>query len=245
MKKIIAIVLVALMAVPFAVLSSAAIVPAEPTLSNTEVNIYVSDGTTSGVQAAETNPGTKESPNNRFNKACEFVKTTGGSYIIPGKGYVPKTYGDTSFPATTSPVRITAVDPVTNTRYNPDKIVDSADKTNGQKGMFMIQNSADASNVAKFFGEYIFDNISILDRSSATTQPATLSVEDGGKIVVKNTVDVIKALEAGKTSILNVNAGGYAYLHAAGFSDYTGNGTIVLDPALVSSGAVTKAAEII
>jgi arabinan endo-1,5-alpha-L-arabinosidase len=92
-------------------------------------------------------------------------------------------------------------------------------------------------------GEYTIDNVDLFTRNK--TGGATISISDGAAVVFGAGVNVTDmtvstAHTANKRPTLNVDAGGYAYLHTAGFDSYTGAGTIVLDPVLVENGTVNE-----
>ena len=240
-KRIFAIVLAALMVVPFGMLSVSADtvnVPAEPTVTNTANKLYV----------GSTAKGDGTAPD-------KFLKTTGwssdgalhtafkdgGIAVIAEKAYVA---GNGTFSATTSPVVFTGVD-TDGTSYigTVEDTVDGTLKKGTQTGMFMIA----AARELKIEGAVIFENTVIIDRTNTgSSKPtSTFTVLNGGSIVIKDSVTITKTNYEGEKSdanpILNIEEGGYAYLHAVGFSAYTGKGTIVLDKKLVDNGTATQA----
>ncbi len=239
MKKLIALLLVTLMALPFAVVASAAAAPAEPAVTAT-TKVYVGwggAGNKTGADAANFITTSGWVTDGAFHN---LVKD-GGTVVVVGKSFAAAT---TDFSATTSPVVFTAKDGDTDyTSKNPDGTIQYMDESGnnaGQLGMFMI---ADGSTMT-FKSDVIFDNIVILNRLSANAVSSgkacgTFKVADGSKLVIKDSVQFAK-MSGNVMYSLDVEEGGYAYLHAAGFEDYTGKGTIVLDRALVTSGKVTK-----
>ncbi len=242
-KKILSIALAALMALPLAIFASAATVtadssktvevPAEPKTVDTSV-YYVSYKATSGVEANDSNAGTSADAPLATWQAALLLLSNGGKIVTPGKGYIGTS---TTFPDLGAPVTITAFDPQKNTKYlgTIETPNDSGSYSNGtQLGMFMIQ----AESTLTIEGEYIFDNIVLLQRSSKFLP--IISVAAGGKLVITNTAEVTKMTNAIGNNILNVDRGGYAYLHAVGFEKYTGAGTIVMDKALYENSVTDE-----
>ena len=243
-KKILSLAIAALLALPLAIFASAATVtadagakmevPTEPQTISTPV-YYVSYQKTSGVQSSDTNAGTSADTLLATWGGTLPMLPSGGTVVIPGKGYVGTAY---TFPMLGGPVTITAFDPQTNTKYEgtaevaPD-VEGDAYKNGTQIGMFMIY----ADCVMTVEGEYIFDDITLLERNQAGT--SKISVGLGGKLVIKDNVQIVKMTDAPENIILNVDMGGCAFLHAVGFEKYTGTGTIVIDKALYESDAVT------
>lgn len=253
MKKIISFILVALMAIPFAALgvigASALTVPAEPQSMPVSVMppwyIYYSNTAESGIKSDNANSGT--SADQAFATWAGLMPNleyTGGTVIIPGKGYIGVDY---EFKKCEGPVTITAFDEKNNVRYQgtlevaPEKAGDAYG--NGtQYGMFMIFSN----KVCGFNGDYIFDKIDIIERTEtgalgkpfSHTGTSVMSVNAGAKLVIKDTCKILKMTDAPEAMILNVNAGGYAYLHTAGFGKYTGEGIIVMDKAVYESDLV-------
>lgn len=243
-KKILSLAIAALMALPLAIFASAATVtaesgakmdvPSEPQTISTPV-YYVSYQKTSGVQSSDTNAGTSADTLLATWGGTLPMLPSGGTVVIPGKGYVGTSY---TFPMLGGPVTITAFDPQTNTKYEgtvevEPEVEGDAYKNGTQIGMFMIY----ADCVMTVEGEYIFDDITLLERN----QPGTskISVGLGGKLVIKDNVKIVKMTDDPENMILNVDMGGCAFLHAVGFEKYTGTGTIVIDRALYESDAVT------
>ena len=163
--------------------------------------------------------------------AMSVVKN-GGTVIITGRGMFGVNY---KFEKTTTPVLITAV--YGGKDYRSHEIVSGT--TNGsQKGTFILGDSA---VTVSFAGDYILDNVDIFTRNK--TGGATLSVLSGANVVFgegANITNMQSVYADNLNPTLNVAEGGYAYLHAVGFNNYTGSGTIVLDRELVRSGAVAE-----
>ena len=138
---------------------------------------------------------------------------------------------------TSSPVLITAV--YGEEDYRSHEIVNSTNDGNGtQRGSVILGDSA---VVVSFAGNYILDDVDIFTRNKAGG--ATISVLSGASVVFgegANITNMQAAYADNLSPTLNIETGGYAYLHTAGFNNYTGSGTIVLDPALVESKKVTE-----
>ena len=245
MKKIIAIVLVALMAVPFAVLSSAATVPAEPTLTTDSVFYYCTSGThKNGHTSSNDNTGlSTDQAKVSFGTGTDtglmaLCKAAGGKVVVPGKAYVAKTY---TLPKCGGTVMFTALD-TNGTDYSAGSVAQKDDGANGdQCGMFM------GNGDIAFEGDYILDDIVILRRTDKGTKlvvknGANLVIGDGvtfQQMLVKDENDAFTVVQ--ETAPITVEEGGNLFLHTAGFSSYSGKGTIVVDQALVTAGKVTKA----
>ena len=243
-RKLISLALAALMAVPFAVFANAADnAPAEPVLtSNTVVynansaSIVYDDGT----KPSDKNDGlswdkAKTGWGAFDGKGTMSVVKDGGTIVSIGRAYVGIDY---TFPKATSPILITAVigdkDYRSNEIYNEDKT-----KNGSQRGTFI----GDKNKTITFAGDYIFDDIDILVRGASFT----MSVADGANLVIADGVEFCNMAEANIDNYatnsvnptLNVDKGGYAFLHQVGFSAYTGEGTIIIDKALVDGGKIT------
>ena len=241
-KKLLAILLAALMVVPFTVISTMGVsaegtadkvtLPAEPQPYR-DITVYVSYKSTSGVQSSDSNAGTSaDTLLGTFGSGVfPLIEIPGGVICIPGKGYVGSNY---TFPKCGNPVTVTAFDPQLNKRYEGTLEVIAEDGTvsNGsQLGMFMIYQD----RTLQIAGDYIFENIDIIERCEDPNwgdKTSKISVIDGGKLVIKDDVRIMKMSNANENVILNVDAGGYAYLHAVGFEKYTGDGVIVMTKAL-------------
>ena len=258
-KRIFAVILAALMVVPFGMLSvsaDAASVPAEPTATSSNV-VYIAYGTnlTLNITPSENGGATENDPYKTNNTTAwdpvfsDKVKD-GGTIVMVGKAYF---HTDYTIPATTSPLVITSGankyyaskyqgTDANAPLYDVEKAgqyctVNSSKDANiaGQFGMFMFKNGIKVT----IAGEVIFDDAVILHRLTDQTSdnPGSLVVANGGKLVIKNNVDFVKM--GGVMDKLEVEEGGYAYLHTVGFSDYTGKGTIIIDKALIDSGKIT------
>ena len=258
-NKIFALLLAVLMVIPFGAVSSVGIsadnaapekieIPAEPQPYR-DVVVYVSYQATSGVQSSDSNTGLSADQLLATFGSGVFtdgmIGITGGMVVIPGKGYIGSNY---TFKKTQNPVTVTAFDPKLNTKYTgtlevaPEKEGDPY--TNGtQTGMFMIYSS----RVLTIEGDTIFENIPIIERTEtggagkpyAHTGTSVISVANGGKLVVKEDCEVLKMSDAPESVIVNVDAGGYAYIHTLGFEKFTGDGIVVMDKALFESDKVT------
>ncbi len=248
MKRLLAILLVVLMAMPFALLASAADAPpAEPKVTATS-KWYVSfSGKAEATAGATPDAPLKTSGwNNGGN--FETVTKDGGTCIVVGKAY----YGNSStYGATTSPVLFTAVEGTKDYTGTIDSDTDAdangfKDGQGTQTGMFMVASKATMT----IAGDVIFDDITILDRTNvygteSDVKCSTINVGATGKVVIGDNVKFAFSENdkehAVMTTAATVEEGGYLYLHSAGFSSYAGKGTIVLDKALVTAGKVTKA----
>jgi len=248
-KRILAILLAALMVVPFTVFSTMGVsaegaekveLPAEPQPYR-DITVYISYQKTSGVQASDDNIGTSaDQLFGTFGKGVfPMIEIPGGVICIPGKGYVGTNY---TFPKCGNPVTVTAFDPQLNKRYEGTLEVIAEDGTvsNGsQLGMFMIFSTCTLT----IAGDYIFENIDIIERGEGPGQNAgtsKISVANGGKLVIKDDVKIMKMSNAEENVIVNVDAGGYLYLHQVGFEKYTGDGVIVMTKALYDQAKSAK-----
>ena len=239
-KRIFAVILAALMVVPFGMLSAfadTASVPAEPTATGTKT-YYISNGKTGSGETADAPANTNGwLAGQAF---AELVKE-GGTVSIVGKCYataVDETTGKATtavkelvIPATTAPLLFTANGEI-------GTIDNEAKNGHGsQVGMIM----AVPGSKVTFEGDVIFDNTVLLDRGDPTNI-CTFSVGANGKMVINSNVTIActtwsktdPGSNTGHNPILNVEEGGYAYLHTVGFSAYTGKGTLVIDEALKS-----------
>ncbi len=234
-KRILALILAVLMAVPFAVLASAAeAVPAEPKVTATK-KVYMCgtkpQGTGDGSSAANGAKCTGWDPANTTGIHSLFMD--GAVCIFETKGYM----GGSGTVKANAPILFTSLDPadnVSNIAKTPEGEYDTSDTVPGQYGMFMIDNGGKLTIQSAI----VFDDTVILNRRVGVP---TFFVDNGGALVISNDTEIIvQNKEDHKTPVLEVAEGGYAYLHNIGFSEYKGAGTIVLDRALVTSGKVTS-----
>ena len=251
MKKLIAIMLMVLMVVPFGAIStSAAIdVPAEPTLTNTDTLYYIGNsgkGTKDGSSAANYLPTSGWDPVNYPQASGVYqmydAMKNGGTFVIAGKGYIGAS--PCVVPATASPVLFTAFDGTTDLTGTIDNTADAngngkPDGQGTQTGMFMVKSQGTVT----FMGDVIFDKVTIIDRTNGakaaegSPKTTTIGVGSTGKLVIGADTIITGSHNDKEDSlynpILNVEEGGFAYLHAVGFSQYTGKGTIVLGDDLI------------
>ena len=225
-KKFISIILAALMIVPFGMLSVSAdtTVPAEPKVTVTNKYYIAYDGTGDGSSADKpmSSKATVDENSAWGEQKIPALIKAGGTVVIVGKGHA----GANITLATDTPICFTGVDGETSyISKNADGTFDTTNSP-GQKGMFMT----DAKTIT-FAGDVIFDNTVLLGRKATAD---TYSVAGTGKLVINDTVSIVAGTEGRPTPKLNVEEGGYAYLHAVGFSAYTGKGTLVIDEALKS-----------
>ncbi len=221
MKKILAFILVALMAVPFGIMASAA-APVEPVLSSDKAF-------TVAAASTNANPNFPDLVPDKYGTKAKFWQDffagslkNGGKFIIAGKGHLAE---DAVLAKTASPVVFTAIgkDGTTNyASFNEDGTYNTVDgKGNaggGQYGSLMLKGGVTLT----FGGDVIFDNVVIFNRDN---KPAHLKAQ--GKIVIKDNVQFAEKT-AGQGYTLDVAEGGAAFLHALGFIKYTGKGTIVI-----------------
>ena len=246
MKKLIAIMLMVLMVVPFGAISTSAAVdlPAEPTLTNTETMYYIGNsgkGTKDGSSAANYLPTAGWDPVNYPQASGVYqmhdAMKNGGTFVIAGKGYVGASPAVVA--ATASPVLFTAFDGTTDLTGTIDNTTDAngngkPDGQGTQTGMFMVKSQG----TVIFMGDVIFDKVTIIDRTNGakaaegTPKTTTIGVGSTGKMVIGADTVITGSHNDKEDSlynpILDVAEGGYAFLHAVGFSKYTGTGTIVL-----------------
>ena len=233
MKKLLSIVLIALMVVPFAVMVNAA-PPAEPVADTSVRTLYCADSAVPEGVTCQT--GSSTDPANLagdtpelvlkttadINKTILFNKIVDGAKIVwVGKGYF--TNGNT-FPNTTKPVVITAHDGtkdyLSRNEDGTPLYMDDNGANKGQFGMFMMNKGTKVY----FECDAIFENIVFLNRAAATDPESTIVAKK--RLVIDDTVQF--ATMKGPQYSLEVEEGAYAYLHALGFSKYTGKGTIVV-----------------
>jgi len=199
--------------------------PEEPVLANTGNYAYVSfigNNTNDGRTAATLKQGWGTGKD----AGVMALVMDGGTVVIPQKGFVSQDY---TMPLPSSPVRFTAVDR-DGTDYRGN-INDS----NDQCGSFMIANS----HTVVFPGDYIFDDIILLDRTASTAEvQTTYTVAHGGRLVIGTGAQVCCMASALNPPILRVETGGIAFLHAVGFDRYEGSGTVVIDRSIIESGVL-------
>ena len=242
MKKILSLILVLMMVVPFGVLASAdetdAVneiptkidLPEMPAVSADNVQYLAfgntaSDTTPKGAKVINTqgwDPVNHPTANPEMANALK----PGGTFIACGKIYIASTC---TVAATDSPILFTGVDAKNNidfTSRNPDgtPLVKNEEEQNaGQLGMFMIREE----HTATFNGDVIFDNICLLDRGGMEKYiPSTYAVGPTGKMVITNTVEFVKMKAF--FPALQVQEGGYLFLDALGFENISGSGVIVV-----------------
>ncbi len=240
MKKYLALLLVALMVVPFGVFASAdtaKLTLPEMPVASTNIIGYAAASNTAGTvpDGATVTPSAGWDPVNypATNQLYELFHgaPAGGTVVACGKLYVG---GTCTVVATPGPIRFTAVDEQNNKDYrskNDDGsylVATEEGKNAGQIGMFMIISTSNTpGGTATFMGDVIFDNICILDRSpSGMTTTSNLEVGATGKMVITNTVDFLSM--NGINANLSVQEGGYLFLDALGFNSVKGAGVIVL-----------------
>ena len=231
-------------------------IPAEPKLTNTTTKHYIGNGgkgTVASNSPANYLPTSGWDPVNYPQASNSYpmseAMANGGTFVVVAKGYVGAS--PAVIAATSSPVLFTAADVGTDYTGTIDSESDSNndgiyDGQGTQTGMFMIKSQGTVT----FMGDVIFDKITIIDRTNGakaaagTPQTTTIDVGATGKLVIGKDTVITGSHNDKENSlynpILSVQEGGYAYLHAVGFSQYTGKGTIVLDKDLVD-GAKIKA----
>ena len=246
-KKFLSLILAALMVMPFAVFANAAetiTVPAEPTLTNTTAVGYYAHPASivydDGSKPTDSNNGkswdkAKSTWGGFGDVGALSLVPSGGTIVSVARAYIGTAY---TFQKATSPILITAV--VGSEDYRSNEIYNEDKSGNGsQRGTFI----GDKNKTITFAGDYIFDDIDILVRGASFT----MSVADGANLVIADGVEFCNMAEANIDNYatnsvnptLNVDKGGYAFLHQVGFSAYTGEGTIIIDKALVDGGKIT------
>ena len=216
-------------------------VPALPMVTSDVVG-YVAYGSTSGIcTSADTNDGLTDSTSKAgwgifTGTGVMSLMGEGGTVVVTGRGMIGQSY---TFNKAETPILVTAK--YGEKDYRSHEIVNTAGTGNGsQKGTLILGDSA---VTVSFEGKYILDNVDIFTRNK--TGGATLSVLSGASVVFGDGVNITNMQASSNhtgnlTPTLNVEAGGYAYLHTVGFNNYTGAGTIVLDRALVEDGKVSE-----
>ncbi len=238
MKKTMAIILVALMVVPFGIFAttpaSAADIPAEPTFVDTHKVVYLSSLSSGVVTCIHCNDNAENKKDGSTDANCytsitsarnTLIEANGGTFVIAGQARLGTAF---TFTAATNPIVITGK--FGDRDYRLDKL--DTDDTE-QRGSFNLYDT----RLLTMEGAYIFENLDFLSYGTNTT---TATMKINGKVVMADTVKVgCKYNYEGAAPQIEVSEGGYLYLHTSGFSAYTGTGTIVLDRALVTAGKVT------
>ena len=221
------------------VASEALVIPERPVCTGSTV-IYIAAANTApdGVVSANTNDGLSiESPkvnwtendveNGKFGAIPAL--TEGGTVVVTGKGHI----GTGGIIDPQKPVVITAVDPASGRDFRDYNIFKDDTKSHGtQRGAFM------AGGDISINGDVIFRDIYFLQRSTKLT---TITISDNSKVVIGSSVEFLnmgERVSGCDNYAVNVEAGSYLYLDAAGFSRYSGNGIIVLSKELVEGGKV-------
>ncbi len=233
MKKFLALLLAAVTV--FALCAAptfAADIPAEPKVADDAPIVYFGYGGAGAKDGSSPENFAASTGWSMFGNIWTYF-SNGAIAVISQKGHMGAS-ADMNFMGT---VLFTSLDPKTNTSVmSLDADGNFITSSDGQLGSFMCEGTA-AENQVTIYTDIIFENAVILCRKP--TQKTTWSVADGGKFVIGTGTQILADTDCTPAS-LEVQAGGYAYLHCVGFSDYKGDGTIVLDPALVASGKVTK-----
>lgn len=155
--------------------------------------------------------------------ALGVISDNGGSIVIPGRA----TGGISgfTFDKAGGPVMFTAIDPKTKIDYTGTCETETGENGD-QCGIWSWKEDSEVN----FAGDYIFDNITILHRTPSTKMQ--LNVLSGARLVIGKNAKIermkISALAPKVTTSVNVEEGGYLYLHRLGFSSYIGEGVIVL-----------------
>lgn len=220
MKKILALILVALMALPFGIMASAAEVPTEP--------VAVEGGKTFTVAADKNpNPNYPDVTPDKFGSAASFWSSfttgsmkNGGTLVIVAKGYLKE---DIILSKTANPIVFTSVkDGVNYASFNEDGSYNTVDGKGavggGQYGSILLKGGCTLT----MQGDVIFDNVVVFNRDNKLA-----TIKTSGNLVVKNNVTFAEKTE-GMGYTLDVTQSGTAFLHKLGFVNYTGEGTIVI-----------------
>ncbi len=223
-------------------------VPEEPKLISNKVVYYATANTADDpnssskntVSSSDNNDGlTVLTPKGTYNGtatadgAFDVLGAAGGTIVITGKSFMGAAYVF----ETVAPVLITAIDPESGYDFRDYNVyADEAAENYGngqQNGAFILKFPLSIE------GEIIIDDTYMLSRENSTS----ISVTAGSKLVIGDGVgfyDMSKKYGAASVApTLEVKEGGYAYLHAVGFSAYVGTGTIVLGDELLNNPEVT------
>ncbi len=168
-----------------------------------------------------------ESPAKNITDLASAVED-GGTIVIVDKGFV----GSSATFAPGSTVVITGKGPDGTYYYNPDS--PDLNSTTGQKGMFMIN----ALSTFTVRGRVVFDSTVILERTT-DSETSTIEVGRGGALHVKDTVQFANSRGYQNTK-LHVASGGTAIIESAGFSSYSGTGTLYIKESLVGSSVTAQ-----
>ena len=246
MKKRIAAILIALATlIPCAVFANAdtVTVPQEPKLTSDKLVYYSFNGSNPYGATNDSNDGlSPETAKSSYGTATgtgaiSLLVENGGTIAIPGKAYGG--LNGFTFEKLGGAVRFTALDPKTNIDYTGTAEADNG--SNGtQTGMWLWKDNSSV----QFAGDYIFEDITILHRTASTMM--NLVVNDGANLVIGKNVTITKmnlGSSYGPAPMANpsvqVDRGGVLFLHSVGFSDYTGEGTIVVDKALITENKIS------
>lgn len=152
----------------------------------------------------------------------------GGTIVIVDKAYIST---QISF-SPASPVVITGKGPDGTYYYDPES--PDIDGTTGQKGMFMLNKLVTFT----IGGRVIYDSTVILERNN-DANTSTIEVDRGGTVHIKDTVQFANSV-GGKNTKLTVAKGGTAIIESAGFSSYSGEGTIYIKESLVGTSVTAE-----
>ena len=199
-----------------------------PTLTNTETVVYF------GYNTGGDNPdGTSLTSSFTTVAATAAAVKEGGTVVLASKGYVSKSC---TF-KTNAAVVITGKDPATGEFVFDVENPDLKNAGTGQWGMFLVA----ASSTFTLQSELIIQDTIILERGG-TGKTSTIAVDDGGVLMIEDTVRFMMGQDSkgtpvsGPTTKLTVGEGGVAVIKAAGFSSYSGVGTIYVDKNLINNG---------
>ena len=219
MKKLLALILVALMALPFGIMASAAEVPTEPVATGTKVYTVAAD--------KNPNPNYPDVTPDKFGSAASFWSSfttgsmkNGGTLVIIAKGYLKE---DIILSKTAAPIVFTSVkDGVNYASFNEDGSYNTVDGKGavggGQYGSILLKGGCTLT----MQGDVIFDNVVVFNRDNKLA-----TIKTSGNLVVKDNVTFAEKTE-GIGYTLDVTQTGTAFLHKLGFINYTGKGTIVI-----------------
>lgn len=219
MKKILAFMLVAIMALPFGIMASAAEVPTEPVATGTKVYTVAAD--------KNPNPNYPDVTPDKFGSAASFWSSfttgsmkNGGTLVIIAKGYLKE---DIILSKTAAPIVFTSVkDGVNYASFNEDGSYNTVDGKGavggGQYGSILLKGGCTLT----MQGDVIFDNVVVFNRDNKLA-----TIKTSGNLVVKDNVTFAEKTE-GIGYTLDVTQTGTAFLHKLGFINYTGKGTIVI-----------------
>ncbi len=210
-------------------------IPQRPRVTSKTVGYYAHGASSGLCTSSASNSGllptaSKNTWGNTSGDGVLGVVKGGGTIVSTGKGFIGVDY---TFPATSTPVLVTAEYNGVNYR---DNSIATASGNGTQKGTLILGDKYVTVTVE---GKYIFDNIDIFTRNK--NGGAEIRVPYGGVLVIGKNANITdmsasSAHASTKRPTLNVSNGGCVFLDALGFYDYIGLGTLVISDELLQSG---------